>query len=377
MASIEIKPKVAGKRVTPEEAGEAEVKLENTVREGNAGKDPVEQALPQIETAQNATKGLIAATNAAQADAAVAEQMQPINQTIDFLNLYNKRQAAELAREKEKETKRINLERLGHDIASIAASVGDMTRASEGAPVAPRDWQRTYDNLTAQERANIDNYRVRMAKLHEDEKNARMAQAQAQAKAIGEKQKQDYDLKKLMFELGWKGDQASYERAKDIFLKMLDSQSRANVANIYNEGKKAQYDAKLKAYTSTVPFNGKLYYFEKGKWNDVSKDITGMLAQNYKIETKFLQEFNNFKSEKELEIALRNFLAKKEIVENPEYENLKKDIERTLAERSYNVQLRLMADFDANQTTTTPQPPAEEGVKGNENSVKLNGKSRA
>ena len=222
--------------MTPEDAGNAEVKLENTVLEGKEGKDPIGQALPLLQEAQQATKGQIAATNAAQADAAVAEQMQPINQAVDFLNLYNQRQAAELAREKEKEDKRIRWERLGHDIASIAASVGDMTRASEGAPVSPRDWQQTYDNLSAQARANIDNYRVRMAKIHEDEKAARMAQAQAQAKAIGDRQKQDFDIKKLMLELGWKGDQASFERALKILLNDQDNASRENIAYINANG---------------------------------------------------------------------------------------------------------------------------------------------
>lgn len=186
----------------------------------------IETAVDQTKAAQQATHAMLDATRAAQEEANIAAQTQPVNQTVDFLNLYNQRQAAEYAREKEQEQKRLSRERLGHDIASIAASIGDQMRASEGAPVSPRDWQRIYDNLTAQERANIDNYRVRMAKLHEDEKAARMAQAQAQAKAVGDAQKRQHDMDKLLLELGWKGDEASKERAKDILLKMLGDQTQ-------------------------------------------------------------------------------------------------------------------------------------------------------
>lgn len=199
------------------------------------------QSIDQMKAAQQATHSINAANRAAQEEAGIAAQMQPINQTVDFLNLYNQRQAAEYAKEKEQEQKRLSRERLGHDIASIAASIGDMTRASEGAPVSPRDWQRIYDNLTAQEKANIDNYRVRMAKLHEDEKAARMAQAQAKFKAVGDAQKRQYDIDKLLLELGWKGDEASKKRATDILLKMLEGQSRVDAANARTNSTKQKY----------------------------------------------------------------------------------------------------------------------------------------
>jgi hypothetical protein len=206
-----------------------------------AANQSIEAAVNQTKAAQQATHDLNAANRAAQEEAGIAAQMQPINQTIDFLNLYNQRQAAEYAKEKEQEQKRLSRERLGHDIASIAASIGDMTRASEGAPVSPRDWQRIYDNLTAQERANIDNYRVRMAKLHEDEKAARMAQAQAKAKAVGDAQKRQYEWLMADIERNWKGDEAEKNRILQLILKQMEGQSRVDAANARSNGTKQKY----------------------------------------------------------------------------------------------------------------------------------------
>jgi hypothetical protein len=347
--------------MTPEDAGNAEVKLENTVLEGKEGKDPIGQALPLLQEAQQATKGQIAATNAAQADAAVAEQMQPINQAVDFLDLYNQRQAAELAREKEKEDKRIRWERLGHDIASIAASVGDMTRASEGAPVSPRDWQQTYDNLSAQARANIDNYRVRMAKIHEDEKAARMAQAQAQAKAIGDRQKQDFDIKKLMLELGWKGDQASFERALKIFLNernnaLKESENlkyrelQKDLEEIRQQGRESAYHSKLLAASDPLNYNGKVYYYPKGTFQKIAQDINGIIRKHGE-NLKLLQGIENFKKPAELEIALREYLQSDEI---KKVEGLESEILKVLEDNSINQQYAVMRELDS----STIQQPA-------------------
>ncbi|MBQ2048388.1 MAG: AMP-binding protein, partial [Schwartzia sp.] len=93
------------------------------------------------------------------------------------------RQERQAAIDRDKEARRLKMERLGTGIADLSASIGDMIRAHEGAPVSPRDWQRIYDSLTAQEKANINNYQVRMAKLNEDRRQERMAAAKAAADA--------------------------------------------------------------------------------------------------------------------------------------------------------------------------------------------------
>ena len=101
----------------------------------------------------------------------------------DVLDLFRERQEREYKRDFEKEKRRLERARLGQGIAGLAATIGDMVRASEGAPVSQRDWQRIYDNLTAQEKANINNYQVRMAKLNDDIRQQRMAEAQMAAAA--------------------------------------------------------------------------------------------------------------------------------------------------------------------------------------------------
>lgn len=99
--------------------------------------------------------------------------------------------------ERDKEAKRLQRERLGRGFAGLAATIGDMIRASEGAPVSPRDWQRIYDNLTAQEKANINSYQVRMAKLNDDLRNARLLKAKQEAAAAAAAQEHAQALQLL------------------------------------------------------------------------------------------------------------------------------------------------------------------------------------
>lgn len=98
----------------------------------------------------------------------------------------------EKARERQERKEAIDLEnrnkaieraRLRTGAAGLAALVGDIIRASEGAKVEPRNMKDIYDNLTAQEKANIDNYRVRMQKIKEEALAEKLAGQQAAAKA--------------------------------------------------------------------------------------------------------------------------------------------------------------------------------------------------
>ena len=321
-----------------------------------AANQGIETAVNQMKAAQQATHDLNAANRAAQEEAGIAAQMQPINQTVDFLNLYNQRQAAEYAREKEQEQKRLSRERLGHDIASIAASIGDMTRASEGAPVSPRDWQRIYDNLTAQERANIDNYRVRMAKLHEDEKAARMAQAQAQAKAVGDAQKRDNDWLMKQFELNWKGDEAKKNRILELMkLQSKESENskyrqlQRDLEGIRQQGRESAYRSKLLAASDPLNYNGRVYYYPKGTFQKIAQDINGIIRKHGE-NLKLLQGIENFKKPAELEIALREYLQSDEI---KKVEGLESEILKVLEDNSINQQYAVMRELDS---STIQQP---------------------
>lgn len=57
-------------------------------------------------------------------------------------------------------------------LADIAASIGDMIRASQGANVSNRDLKEMYNSLTAQQQANYDAYVARTQKMKEDAKAA-------------------------------------------------------------------------------------------------------------------------------------------------------------------------------------------------------------
>ena len=93
---------------------------------------------------------------------------RPHNETFD----------EKLAR-KEREQARIDLltqqralerQRARTGLADLAAGVGDMIKASNGAIVTPRDYQAMYDTLTAQQKVNYNNYLARMQAMKEAEK---------------------------------------------------------------------------------------------------------------------------------------------------------------------------------------------------------------
>lgn len=80
-------------------------------------------------------------------------------------------------------------------LADIAASIGEMIRASQGATVTSRDLRDMYNNLTAQQRANYDSYVARVQKMKEDAKavareNAKRKQDRENALADKEAERQ-------------------------------------------------------------------------------------------------------------------------------------------------------------------------------------------
>jgi hypothetical protein len=72
--------------------------------------------------------------------------------------------------ELEVQQKALERQRLRLGLADFAAGIGDMLKASGGAVVTPRDYQRMYDSLTAQHQKNFDGYLARMQALKEQER---------------------------------------------------------------------------------------------------------------------------------------------------------------------------------------------------------------
>lgn len=133
--------------------------------------------------------------------------------------------------ERDKEAKRLQRERLGRGFAGLAATIGDMIRASEGAPVSPRDWQRIYDNLTAQEKANINSYQVRMAKLNDDLRNARLIKAKQEAAAAAAAQEHAQALQLLGIKEKGLNDRAAEKNRVYAEQQAANRKSRENIQN--------------------------------------------------------------------------------------------------------------------------------------------------
>lgn len=106
---------------------------------------------------------------------------------VDVLQMQQERDERKAAIDLRNKNREIERARNRQSIAGLAAMIGDMIRASEGARVDPRDWQQMYDNLSAQEKANVNNYQIRMQKIADDIKQQRMLEKQrADAKAAAQ-----------------------------------------------------------------------------------------------------------------------------------------------------------------------------------------------
>lgn len=96
--------------------------------------------------------------------------------------------------------------------AGLAATIGDMVRASEGAKVSERDWSRIYDNLNEQERANINNYEVRMHNLNEAARAERAAQAAAAAAAAKDARDKAWERQNMQIKINADAAKAEADR---------------------------------------------------------------------------------------------------------------------------------------------------------------------
>jgi len=157
-------------------------------------------------------------------------------------------------------------------VADLAALVGDVIRASQGAYVGERDWKDIYNNLDKQGKAAIDNYRVRMAHLQEQaDAEAEKLRAAAAAAELKDKELAAKAEIARQQEAGKnKRWQDKLDNDKDI------AEIRAGVARDKNNtpGKTTSYDTK--------PFRlkGKNYYFRSGRYNAIAKNIYAVLKKN-------------------------------------------------------------------------------------------------
>ena len=159
--------------------------------------------------------------------------------------------------ERDKEAKRLQRERLGRGFAGLAATIGDMIRASEGAPVSPRDWQRIYDNLTAQEKANINSYQVRMAKLNDDLRNARLLKAKQQADAAAAAREHAEELQLLGIKEKGLNDRAAEKNRIYAEQKAADREARRKLQETKPQKKGNIVSVSVFGKNYVIPFSSR------------------------------------------------------------------------------------------------------------------------
>ena len=87
-----------------------------------------------------------------------------------YEEMLDRREKAEEALRLQTEQRALDRQRARTGLADLAAGIGDMIKASNGAIVTPRDYKAMYDSLTEQQKTNYNNYLARMQAMKEAEK---------------------------------------------------------------------------------------------------------------------------------------------------------------------------------------------------------------
>lgn len=124
----------------------------------------------------------------------------PHHKTYDEILADRERAREELRHINEQKALQRQQARLG--LADLAAGIGDMIKASNGAIVTPRDYQAMYNSLTEQQKTNYNNYLARMQALKEQEK-AKQKEAADRA----------YQEKQIAEQRAWQEAQTAEQRA--------------------------------------------------------------------------------------------------------------------------------------------------------------------
>lgn len=182
-------------------------------------------------------------------------------------DMLRERQAMQAEAELRAKQRELDRKRNREGIAGLAATIGDMIKASEGAKVSPRDWQRIYDELTAQERANVNNYQVRMQKMRDDANAERLAAAQQAAKLAADREQREWEEKQLDKKLGFKRD----EKEKDRNLRwLLGGDREYGRTGGRGGGGRRPSQTNIRAFGDTT-------FIDSSQYNSTMDNIYGML----------------------------------------------------------------------------------------------------
>lgn len=237
--------------------------------------------------------------------------------------------------------------RLG--LADLAAGIGDMIKASNGAIVTPRDYRAMYNSLTEQQKTNYNNYLARMQALKEQEK---AKQKEAADRAYQEKMlatQHERDMEKLLQAQGFQAGESALDR--DLKRELLEKELKAKEA-IAKLGEDAEVAkkvtaAQLEAMKSNVniPVGDKTYTFGNkeasnaainamhGKLWNVLIDEDGKYKPPYSTIIKNL-EGNGVEKTEQLRAVVNAALNSDEVLNNP---TLLKEIQMYMTQASNGV----------------------------------------
>ena len=162
--------------------------------------------------------------------------------------------------------------RLG--LAELGAGIGDIIKASGGAVVDRRNYQDMYNQLTAQQQKNFDNYLARMQALKEQEK---AKQRLAEERAYNEKLQttlHERDMEKLLAAQKFQAGENALNRGLTVGENEKDRALKRELQNLQNTGAMSAAAVKAAGDYINIPVGSDTYTFASKAASD--KAIQGL-----------------------------------------------------------------------------------------------------
>lgn len=190
---------------------------------------------------------------------------------------WNSYWAKQLEQEKEREIKRIDRQRFAKSLGDLGGVIGDIIKAHNGAVVLPRDVQKQYDSLSAQQKQIIDNYWAKMDGLRREQeaKDAAAAQAEREAEKEAARLKQAKEIEEI------KEEGRNNRAAEDIgFRRWKTEQDNVAKLKIAQEKAIAKVNKKQTNKNTIITFSGVEYTIPKNAYYDRITRLYSYLNQN-------------------------------------------------------------------------------------------------
>lgn len=210
-----------------------------------------------------------------------------MNVTVPHKETYEemmaRREKAEEAMRLQSQQKALARQQARLGLADLAAGIGDIIKASGGALVDRRDYKNMYDQLTAQQQTNFNNYLARMEALKQEEKaKQRLAEERAyqQAKRDEERAYAEGQQKK------------AWEREDDVIAQKHANELekiRARGKNKLNEiAQRNKNQIEKFNNNSVINFEKQKYTFDKASSNNVVSSLLGVIRHHFNEENGYL-----------------------------------------------------------------------------------------